>query len=297
MRPGLILSPFAGGWGPPELRPQVTTAASDLSATEKLERARRAGSRGYTAIGRPANYSACSVHYTLASQDHLAERIPMIAAVLFDLYETLITESAIRPARASSLAATLGLEENAYRAEWKKRRPRIVRGEMSFADALAEISQYLIGRVDLAVINRIRQKRIREKAASYSKIDRDVGALVTLLAGRGISLAVVSNGFQEDVIGWSHCLLAPKFQCIVFSYAEHVAKPDPEIYLRAVHRLSTKPATAVYIGDGSDDELAGAERAGLRAGRAAWYVRDAPQKGMWPELTNAEDVLRFIEVG
>ncbi len=221
----------------------------------------------------------------------------MIAAVLFDLYETLITESAIRPARASSLAATLGLEENAYRAEWKKRRPLIVRGEMSFADALAEISQCLIGRADVAAIHRIRQERIREKAAAYSEIDRDVGALVTVLVGRGIGLAVVSNGFQEDVVGWSHCSLAPKFQCTVFSYAEHVAKPDREIYVRAVRRLGTKPATAVYIGDGADDELAGAERAGLRPGRAAWYVRDAPQKGVWPELTNAEDVLKFIEAG
>jgi len=34
----------------------------------------------------------------------------MISAVLFDLYETLITESVIRPTRASSLAPTLGLE-------------------------------------------------------------------------------------------------------------------------------------------------------------------------------------------
>jgi hypothetical protein len=68
-----------------------------------------------------------------AGPDYLAERIPMIAAVLFDLYETLITESAIRPARASSSAAILGLEENAYRTEWKKRRLRIAPGEISFS--------------------------------------------------------------------------------------------------------------------------------------------------------------------
>ncbi len=83
----------------------------------------------------------------------------------------------------------------------------------------------------------------------------------------------------------------------MFSYAEHVAKPDPEIYLRTARRLGTKPATAVYIGDGADNELAGAERAGLRTGRAAWYVRDAPEKRMWPELSNPEDVLKFIEAG
>ena len=60
----------------------------------------------------------------------------MITAVLFDLFETLITESGIQATRASSLATTLGLEKDAYRKEWKMRRPSIVRGQMSFAEAL-----------------------------------------------------------------------------------------------------------------------------------------------------------------
>jgi FMN phosphatase YigB (HAD superfamily) len=35
----------------------------------------------------------------------------MISAVLFDLYETLITESGIQLTRASALATALGIEE------------------------------------------------------------------------------------------------------------------------------------------------------------------------------------------
>ena len=233
----------------------------------------------------------------LASQDHLAERNTTISAVLFDLYETLITESVIRPTRASSLAATLGLEQNAYRAAWKRRRPRVVRGEIAFADALAEISRSLVGRVDIATVRRICQDRIREKAAAYTRIDKEVDALVTALAGQRVGLAVVSNGFREDVAGWSDCPLAPRFQCTAFSCAEHVAKPDPEIYLRAVRRLGADPAAAVYIGDGADDELAGAEQAGLRAGRAGWFVRDVPENGRWPELTSPEDVLKLLAAG
>lgn len=221
----------------------------------------------------------------------------MIAAAIFDLYETLITESGLRPTRASSLAPALGLDEHAYRAEWKKRRPRIVRGEMSFVDALAEISESLAGRVDVATIHRISEERMREKAVVYADIDDSVRTLVAGLDRRGIGLAVISNGFDEDVAGWPRCSLAPSFQCAVFSCAEHVAKPDPDIYLRALHRLGATPSAAVYIGDGGDDELVGAERAGLRAGRAAWFVREAPRQATWPELTNAEDVLKFIDAG
>jgi FMN phosphatase YigB (HAD superfamily) len=120
---------------------------------------------------------------------------------------------------------------------------------------------------------------------------------VTTLARRGVGLAVISNGFEEDVLGWSHCSLSAEIRCTVFSCAERIAKPDSEIYQRALRRLGVDPATTLYIGDGGDDELGGAERAGLRAYRAAWFVRNSPQKTTWPELTNHKDVLKLVVAG
>jgi HAD superfamily hydrolase (TIGR01509 family) len=221
----------------------------------------------------------------------------MINAVLFDLFETLITESAVQPTRASSLAPALGLKNEAYRREWKARRPRIVVGALSFTDALTEVSQTLVGRVDGAAVHRICEQRIREKAAAYARPNDQVTKLITGLVRRGVVLGVVSNGFREDVLPWPDCSLAPAFECTVFSCEEGVAKPDPEIYLRAVRRLGVQPATTVYIGDGADNELAGAEQAGLRACRAAWFVPNASRTGAWPELEACEDVLRLVAAG
>ena len=221
----------------------------------------------------------------------------MITAVLFDLFETLITESGIQPTRASSLATVLGLENDAYRKEWKARRSCVVRGQMSFAEALTEISHALIGKVDQAAIQGICRQRTREKAMAYAQIHNEVAALVTSLARRDVALAVISNGFEEDVLGWSHCSLAHQFRCAVFSCAERIAKPDPEIYQRAVRRLGVNPATTVYIGDGGDDELLGAEHAGVRAYRAAWFVRKSPQKATWAELIEPKDVLNLVAAG
>jgi HAD superfamily hydrolase (TIGR01509 family) len=221
----------------------------------------------------------------------------MIRAVLFDLFETLITESGLRPTRASSLAAALGLDEDVYRPEWKARRPRVVLGQLSFADALSEISLTLTGRVDAAAVQRIYEQRIREKAAAYARIDGEVTAMVSDLVRRGVSLAVISNGFNEDVLSWSTCALAPDVQCSVFSCVEGVAKPNPEIYLRAVRLLGVQPESTVFIGDGGDNELAGAEQAGLRAGRAAWFVKSPSHAARSRELAGRDDVLRFVESG
>jgi HAD superfamily hydrolase (TIGR01549 family) len=225
------------------------------------------------------------------------QALQMINAVLFDLFETLITESDLQPTRASSLAAALGLENQAYRREWKARRPRIIVGALSFADALTEISQMLAGRVDREAVQRIVEQRIREKSAAYAHMNLQIITVVTNLAQRGIRLAVISNGFKEDVLPWGGCSLAPAFQCTAFSCEEGLAKPNPEIYRRAMHRLEVDPDTAVYIGDGGDNELAGAEHAGLRGYRAAWFVRESPRQGAWPELTACEDVLRLEAAG
>ncbi len=232
----------------------------------------------------------------LAGQDLLTQ-VSMITAVLFDLFETLITESGIQPTRASSLASALGLEKDAYRKEWKMRRPSVVRGQMSFAEALTEISHRLVGRVDQVAIQGICQQRIREKSVVYAQIHDEVTELVTTLTRRGVGLAVISNGFEEDAIGWSHCSLAAEIRCTLFSYAERIAKPDSEIYQRALVRLGVEPTTTVYIGDGGDGELAGAERAGLRAYRAAWFVHNSHQKATWRELTDHKDVLKLVAAG
>ena len=218
----------------------------------------------------------------------------MITAVLFDLFETLITESGLQPTRASHLAPALGLERDAYRREWKVRRPSVVRGQLSFAGALTEISQTLVGRADHGAIQGICQQRIREKAVAYAQINEGVAALVAMLGRRGVPLAVVSNGFEEDVLGWSQCSLAAEIHCTAFSCIEGIAKPDPEIYRRALRRLAVDPEQAVYIADGGDNELAGAAEAGLRAHRAAWFVHNSPHQGIWPELTDPKDVLDLV---
>src|SRR6059058_1625643 len=98
----------------------------------------------------------------------------MMTAVLFDLFETLVSESGLQPTRASKLGNTLGLDHDAFRREWKTRRPRIIVGELSFVDALTEISKTLTGSADAAAIQRVSQRRIEEKAAAYARIDPDV---------------------------------------------------------------------------------------------------------------------------
>jgi HAD superfamily hydrolase (TIGR01509 family) len=224
----------------------------------------------------------------------------MIKAVLFDLFETLITESLTPPIRASSLGEALGLDQAAFRVEWKARRPRVLLGSLSFGEALTEIAQTLTGTVDAAAVQRLCRLRTHEKAAAYARIDDEVMGLVTDLGRRGLGLGVVSNCFKEDVLAWSTCPLARHFHCVVFSFAEGVAKPDPEIYRRATRRLGIEPACALFIGDGGHNELYGAAQAGLRTFRAAWFVSEGSHRqssDSGSTLRNRQEVLEIVAAG
>lgn len=224
----------------------------------------------------------------------------MIKAILFDLYETLVTERDTTPVRASSLGGALGLDPTTFRPIWKKLRHRVVRGELSFAGALIEVGVQLGIAVDPAVVQGICAGRVREKASLFQQMNPELVAVIRRLHDQGIKLAVVSNCFVEDVTAWPRCAVAPYFDAAVFSFEVGAAKPEPAIYLAATERLRVKSVDALFIGDGGDDELLGAERAGLRSAQATWF-----QEGIVGGLASTpvrcicawQDVRQLVEAG
>ena len=100
--------------------------------------------------------------------------------------------------------------------------------------------------------------------------------MLDYLRSRNVRLGIVSNCFAEDVAAWSQCALACYFECTVFSFEVGVAKPDPAIYMEATRRLGVAASDTWFVGDGAQEELSGAEQAGLRAFRALWFLRRWP---------------------
>jgi putative hydrolase of the HAD superfamily len=102
------------------------------------------------------------------------------------------------------------------------------------------------------------------RAESWAVFD-DVFPVLDALAGRGLSLAIVSN--------WDSYLprlletkgLAGRFATVSVSAIEETGKPDAEIFLRTCRRLNVSPAEALHVGDSPRDDFEGARAAGLRA--------------------------------
>jgi HAD superfamily hydrolase (TIGR01509 family) len=221
-----------------------------------------------------------------------------MTAILFDLFETLVTESDPPPVRAASLGGRLGLDSTEFRRAWKPQRMRVVRGQASFAEALFEVGRALGRTLDAATVDGLCAERRREKATRFARPDPEALAALQRLHDRGIRLAVVSNAFAEDVGAWPQSAMAPLFAAAVFSCDVGMAKPQPEIYLEALRRLRVEAAESIFIGDGGDDELLGAERAGLRTAQATWFRREAPGlPARIPGLSSWKVLLEFVREG
>ena len=83
------------------------------------------------------------------------------------------------------------------------------------------------------------------------------------LMQRKYKIGLISNCSSEIPFVWNQTELAPYFDQTIFSCIEGIKKPDMQIFLTMASRLGFKPDQCLYVGDGDDDELTGASKAGM----------------------------------
>ena len=108
------------------------------------------------------------------------------------------------------------------------------------------------------------------------------GAVETLreLRARGLRTGLITVCSEDAVDVWPETPFAGLFDAEVFSCSCGLRKPDPHIYRLALDELAVAPAEALFVGDGVNDELAGAERVGMRA----ILVHRPGEEPAWPEV-------------
>lgn len=91
----------------------------------------------------------------------------------------------------------------------------------------------------------------------------DVEPVLTMLAGRGLAMGVVSN-FEEWLERLLERLGVTRFFAVrVISGVEGVEKPDPRIFRLALERAGVEPGESAYVGDQPEFDTAPAEAIGM----------------------------------
>lgn len=177
--------------------------------------------------------------------------------MIWDLWETLVDFDAAHAGEmVAGIAARLGEQPESFRRRWDAVGHRRYVGPIR--DALRGIGVPEDALEDVCALRLDYNRR--------ALVPRP-GAVETLreLHRRGLRLGLISICSEEVELLWPETAFAGLFDAAVFSCTAGLSKPDPRAYLACCAQLGVEPAEALFVGDGANDELAGAERAGLRA--------------------------------
>ncbi len=179
-------------------------------------------------------------------------------AVVFDLFETLVDYDEQRSLAFSAAAADLlGRDREEFHALWREGRAARDSGPMR--DYLASIG---IAGDDADRLVELRREN------SLRLLDEPRPGVVETIADlhrRGLGVGLITVCSEDVVDVWEQTPFAGLFDAVVFSCSCGWCKPDPRLYRQACDELGVAPEDALYVGDGTNDELAGAERVGMRA--------------------------------
>lgn len=214
-------------------------------------------------------------------------------AVLFDFGGTLYDYRSLAPGDAESLvelARSVGIDaplealQRAHREALRRvfrdylMRPSYLHRDL-FRDAVVTMAGDLGVELSDEDYERYRQRQWELHQRDFRLRD---GASETLgeLRSRGLHLGIVSN-IDEDQLAHMGELAGLRrfFDSILSSEAARSCKPDPAIFEEALRRAGCEPGEALFIGDSIDQDVAGANRVGLRS-VLIWHRedREAPDR-------------------
>lgn len=196
----------------------------------------------------------------------------MIRAVIFDMYETLITHYESPLYFGSQMAADAGIPESGFRPLWHASENDRAIGKASLEEILTRILQKNHCYSE-ELLMKIVNKRMEAKKECFRHLHPEILSMLSELKEQKIRIGLISNCFSEEASVIRNSSLFPYFDAACLSYEQGVQKPDAEIFERCMASLAVKPEECLYVGDGGSDELEAARDLGMTAVQAVWYLR------------------------
>lgn len=225
----------------------------------------------------------------------------MIKAVVFDMFETLVTLFEGRTYFGEDIAADCGADPVVFRKEWNSIEKDRSTGKYTIEEgveiALKRLGLYTEEKVRLAA-----RKRREGLMDTFSAIPDETFRMLDELKARGIKTGLITNTFSDECEIIRSSRLMPYFDAALISYEQGICKPDPVLYKKMTEMLGVTADECLYVGDGGSRELFAAEEAGMHPLQCTWFHDRAYEPhipcGIFDEFDHAatrEDVIEYLE--
>ena len=160
----------------------------------------------------------------------------MIRAVIFDMFETLITHYHSPLYFGAQMAADAGIAEEKFQALWRPTEYDRTIGKLTLEEVVESILRENQCYSE-ELVNKIVKKRIETKQDCFRQLHSEIIPMLKKLKEKGILIGLISNCFSEEAEVIRRSVLFPYFDAAILSYEQGVQKPDEEIYKREMRRL------------------------------------------------------------
>ena len=223
----------------------------------------------------------------------------MTKAVIFDMFETLITHYQCPLYFGAQMAEDAGISEEKFQALWRPTEHDRTIGKISF-EAVVEMILKENNCYSEKLMKKIVEKRVATKEECFRHLHPEIIPMLSKLKERGIYVGLISNCFSEETEVIRRSELFPYFDEVYLSYEQGVGKPDAEIFQRCMKGFGVKAEECVYVGDGGSQELETAKKLGMNAVQAVWYLQEGTmqpvgKKRDFPQAESPLDILKFLK--
>lgn len=224
----------------------------------------------------------------------------MIRAVIFDMFETLITHFESPLYFGVQMAADAGIPEADFQAVWRPAEDDRTLGKLTLEELLERVLKenqcY-----SPELLQKLADKRRATKEECFRHLHGEILPVLEALKEQEIKIGLVSNCFSEEAEVIRRSALFPFFDAACLSCEQGLKKPDPEIFLLCMDKLNVDPGECIYVGDGGSRELEAARELGMKPVQAVWYLKEgvnqpSGRKADFVQAKTPLEVLRYVDL-
>ena len=195
----------------------------------------------------------------------------MVKAVIFDMFETLVTMFSGDTYFSEDMATDLNLPIDEYRRAWYTSEHDRSCGLCTIEEGIKTALE-MLGIYSNESVMLLADKRRKNLEGIFERTPKETIELLQTLKEKGILIGLISNCYSDEAEIIKESALFPFFDVAMLSYEQGICKPNPEIFNRALEKLGLSAKECLYVGDGGSKELFAARELGMKTLQAQYFA-------------------------
>ncbi len=227
----------------------------------------------------------------------------MTKAVIFDMFETLVSMFSGDTYFSEDMAADLKIEVNIFRNAWHATEHDRSCGNCTIEEGIKTTLE-MLGCYSEESVKLLSDKRRKNLEGIFERTSAEIIVLLQELKKRGIKIGLISNCFSDEADAIRKSSIFPYIDVAILSYEQGTCKPDHEIYKKAMEKLGVTAEECLYVGDGGSKELFAARDLGMKCLQAQYFADLAFEPHIpcyklddFEHAYTQADILKAIDIG